>query len=114
MRHNERNSPNVLVSSHTLSAASSQHFETPWPFSRNKVRLASSSYLRTSACKSSRPGTAHPYPPLPTSSQRHFGIRSIALPQRDATPHRRCSRRSAVPCGKPTGRRIQHWEDEIV
>jgi hypothetical protein len=90
MPHNERNSPNAPESSRF------RHFEAPWPFSHNKVSLASSSYLRTPACKSSRLGTAHPYLPLPTSSQRHCGIRSIALRQRDATPHLRCSRRSCA------------------
>src|SRR6266850_4935208 len=114
MHRNEHSSPNVPNSSLSLSfsAVSPPHLEAPPPFSHSNEPLSSG--LRTTVCKSSLLGPAHPRLPSPTLSQRRCGIRSTASLPRDATLHPMGSRWSSPPCGTLPRTQTQHGGVEIV
>src|SRR6266851_9771699 len=112
MHHNERNSPNVPKLSLPFDANSTRHHEAPKPFSRRSVLLAP--HLRKPIGKSVLPGPAHLYPPLPTSSRPHSGIRRIAWQQQDGAPRLQYSPLSVLPCDKRRGRQTRHWGAETI
>src|SRR6266851_4592325 len=112
MHHNERSLPNVPNLSRPFDASSPLHHEVLQPFSRNTVLLAP--HLRKPTGKSALQGHAHLYPPLPTSSQQHYGIHRTAWQQQDGVPHQKYSPLSILPCDRQTGTQTRHWGAETV